>query len=67
VMRGERLEDHFVETHALRMRTPFATQRLVEAHGFEIALFTNGERDGKSLDAPRPDALRVMAVARRKA
>jgi dTDP-3-amino-3,6-dideoxy-alpha-D-glucopyranose N,N-dimethyltransferase/dTDP-3-amino-3,4,6-trideoxy-alpha-D-glucopyranose N,N-dimethyltransferase len=64
VLRGDELTDHFVEEHALRLRTPYQTQKLVEAHGFEVAAFTNGERDGKSLDAPRPDALRVMCIAR---
>jgi SAM-dependent methyltransferase len=64
VLKGDRLVDRFVEPHALRLRTPAQTEALLRAHGFEVAAFTGGEREGKSLDAPRPDAMRVMAVAK---
>lgn len=61
VMRGDDLEEQFVEEHALRLRTPFATKELIEAHGFEAAAVTTP----RSFEPPAPDAFRVMFLARR--
>jgi SAM-dependent methyltransferase len=66
VLRGEKLSDHFVESHALRLRTPAQTSALVEDHGFEVVALTAGAMEEKSLAPPAADALRVMMIARRR-
>lgn len=65
VLRGDALEERFEEDHALRLRTPFQTRRLLASEGFEVAAFTAGAVEGKSFDAPAPEAFRAMAIARR--
>ena len=65
VMKDGRLVADFSEVHSLRLRTPFQTKALLARNGFEVVAFTKGEREGKSLEKPAPNAFRVMCIARR--
>lgn len=67
VLREDALEERFVQEHALRLRTPAATARLLAENGWEAVHFSAAPLAGKTFEPPGPEEFRVMCVARRAA